>query len=288
MIFDIVCAMKHNIARIHPLKIVAQRPILFLVLFGLFLYLLNLPSSYTNDQINELFDPVTSKYGIKIVYKVGDDFFSNLPNPPIPAGPDRHSKVTPISHRVLARYPQILAKAFGKYPVHVIKDCLRAINFAGSIDQGGLKYGGSYDPFRRILYIVDNGYRNEDRSVYVVHHELSSLLLYSKSFFINPWTDINPPNFSYSYDTSDDGLKTYNNASSVGTVSDYEKGFMDSYGQTNFENDFNEYSAMIFTYPGKFKKIMDQYPRVRAKFRVWLDFYHKIDPIFTEAYLLGN
>lgn len=57
---------------------------------------------------------------------------------------------------------------------------------------------------------------------------------------------------------------------------------------TDFENDFNEYSAMIFTYPEKFKKIMNQYPRVRAKFEIWLDFYQKINPIFTEAYLLGG
>ena len=45
---------------------------------------------------------------------------------------------------------------------------------------------------------------------------------------------------------------------------------------------------MIFTYPEKFKKIMNQYPRVRAKFQVWLDYYHKIDPIFTEAYFFGK
>ncbi len=63
---------------------------------------------------------------------------------------------------------------------------------------------------------------------------------------------------------------------------------MDSYGQTNFENDFNEFSAMIFTYPDKFKKIMRRYPRVRAKFLVWLNFYHKIDPIFTEEYFFGK
>ena len=63
---------------------------------------------------------------------------------------------------------------------------------------------------------------------------------------------------------------------------------MDTYGQTEFENDFNEYSAMIFTYPEKFKKILHQYLRVRGKFKVWLDFYRMIDPIFTEEYLLGS
>ena len=74
----------------------------------------------------------------------------------------------------------------------------------------------------------------------------------------------------------------------VGSEEDYKNGFMSTYGKTEFENDFNEYAAMIFTHPHKFKKIMDQYPRVRGKFLLFLEFYHKIDPIFTEEYLLGE
>ncbi len=35
-------------------------------------------------------------------------------------------------------------------------------------------------------------------------------------------------------------------------------------------------------------KIMDQYPRVRNKFKIWLEFYHKIDPVFTEEYFFGE
>ena len=205
----------------------------------------------------------------------------------MPAGPEKHSKVEPIRHRVLLRYAGLLPKALEKYPVYVIKKYLKAIHFAGNINQDGFEYGGSYDPFRHILFIVDSGWEKDKRSYYTIHHELSSLFLARHSFFINPWTDHNPKNFKYSYEVTDDALKTYNSASSVGTNSDFEKGFMNTYGQTNFENDFNEYSAMILTYPKKFKEIMDKYPRVRGKFLVWLDFYQKIDPIFTEAYLFG-
>jgi hypothetical protein len=68
----------------------------------------------------------------------------------------------------------------------------------------------------------------------------------------------------------------------------YEKGIVTNYGITNFSNDFSEYSAMIFTYPEKFKEIMDQYPRVRGKFIVWQNFYQSIDPIFTEEYMFGK
>jgi len=244
--------------------------------------------TYSDEHIAAMFEPITSKYGIKIVYGIGDDFFSPLENPPIPAGPPKGSKVEPVRHRVLLRYPPLLQKAFNKYPVEVIKKYLNAIYFANEIDVDGLKVGGTYDPFRRIIYMVDNGGNNNTQSMYVFHHEFSSLLQKSHSFFVNPWTDNNPQEFSYLYDINKDRLQTYNRTSLLGAEADYEKGFMNTYGQTDFGNDFSEYSAMIFTYPQKFKKIMNKYPRVRGKFKVWLAFYQKIDPIFTEEYLLGE
>ncbi len=246
--------------------------------------------TFTKKEIDEAFEPVTSKYGIKMVYEIGDDFFSPLENPPIPAGPHRDSKVEPIRHRVLLRYPALLQKAFKKYPLEVIKNYLDAIYFSSEIDHDGLRYGATYDPFRRIIYLIDNGGLSDDYAISTFHHEFSSLLLARHSFFVNPWTDHNPEYFKYLFEseTNQKIREIYKSISLVGSEDDYKKGFVTDYGQTDFENDFNEYSAMIFTYPEKFKKIMTQYPRVRGKFLVWLEFYHNIDPIFTEGYLLGK
>jgi hypothetical protein len=268
---------------------IGKRPVMFLVLVVFFLYLQYLPESYNKDKINRLFEPITSEYEIEIVYEIGDDFFSPIENPPIPAGPARYSKVEPIKHRVLRRYPVLLKKAFEKYPVHVIKSHLNAIYFSGEINADGFKYSGTYDPFRKIVYMVDDGSKDDEKAMRTFHHEFSSLLLKSHSFFINPWTDNNLENFHYLGEIYD-SWKTMQKEVDISDESaeDYQKGFMNVYGQTNFGNDFNEYSAMIFTYPEKFKKIMNQYPRVRAKFKVWLEFYRKVDPIFTEAYLLGE
>jgi hypothetical protein len=246
--------------------------------------------TFTKEEIEALFKPITSKYGIRIVYKIGEDFFSPLKNPPIPAGPHRDSKVKPIYHRALVRYPDVLQRALAKYPAHVIKNHLNAIFFSREINHAGFKYGGSYDPFRRIVYLVDIGWQDIDSAQSAFHHEFSSLLLKSNSFFINPWTDHNPKGFKYLYDIYGNfkSLPSSIEIKGKGTKEDYEDGFVEDYGRTDFENDFNEYSAMIFTYPEKFKKIMNQYPRVRGKFKVWLEFYQKIDPIFTEEYLLGK
>lgn len=119
---------------------------------------------------------------------------------------------------------------------------------------------------------------------------LSNYSLYIETFFIKPWRDFNPENFTYFYEKYGNfkNLPSSIRISGKGSEEEYKNGFLDDYSMTNFENDFNSYSAMIFTYPDKFKKIMNQYPRVRAKFEIWLDFYQKIDSIFTEAYLLGE
>jgi hypothetical protein len=150
---------------------IGKRPVMFLVLVVFFLYLQYLPESYNKDKINRLFEPITSEYEIEIVYEIGDDFFSPIENPPIPAGPARYSKVEPIKHRVLRRYPVLLKKAFEKYPVHVIKSHLNAIYFSGEIDADGFKYGGTYDPFRKIVYLVDDGTKSNSDAVSTFHHE---------------------------------------------------------------------------------------------------------------------
>ncbi len=247
--------------------------------------------TYTAEQIEAMFQSITSKYGFDIVYEVDENFLSPLVNPAIPAGPSPDSKVIPIRHSVLANYPSILKRALGKYPINVIRKHLSAIHFAGEIDQNGFKYGGSYDPFRRILYIVNEGRKTEGLSIYIVHHEFSSLLLKLHTLLLNPWFEQNPKDFKYLddiYGNYKTMIKKNIKFKADDVKTNYEKGFVSDYGRTNFENDFNEYSAMIFTYPEKFKKIMNQYPRERGKFLVWLEFYHKIDPIFTEAYLLGE
>jgi hypothetical protein len=261
--------------------------VLMVLLVGNKLFLMYLNKTYPKEEIEAAFEPITTKYGIKIEYEIGDDFFSPLKNTPIPAGPHRGSKVKPIRHSVLMRYPDILQRAFSKYPVGVIKFYLSGIHFAGEIDQAGFKFSGSYDPFRRIVYLVDDG-ENTDEAISTFHHEFSSLLVSSNSFAVDAWTNQNPKDFKYLGDVLDTWEAANKVIQSVKDIECFEKGIVSGYGLTNYGNDFSEYSAMIMTYPEKFKKIMDKYPRVRGKFLIWQKFYQEIEPIFTEDYLFGK
>ncbi len=255
--------------------------ILLVLAVGGKLYFIYLHTTYTKEEIDACFEPITSKYGIKIVYKVDADFLSAWEESPI---------IKPIWPRVLVRYADILQTALERYPVQVIKNHLSTINFAGRITKkNGFNYGALYDPLKRSIYLIDSGFQAHDDGIYAFHHEFSSLLLQRNSFDTNLWTANNPKEFDYLYNTTKDPLKTYKSVSHLGgTEVDFEKGFMDTYAQTSVENDINEYAAMIFTYPQKFKKIMNKYPRVRGKFLVLLESYHNIDPTFTEVYLLGS
>lgn len=246
------------------------------------IHLLYLNKSFPKETIESSFVSLKKKYGIDFVYEIGDNFFSPLEVSIIPAGPPKSSKVKPIRHRALLKYPHILLTAFKKYPIGVIKKYLKSIYFSGEINDRGFYYAGSYDIFRRIIYLVNDGWQDDLRSEATFHHEFSSLLLKSHSLLLNPWFDQNPPGFEYNNNVELDrkfltGKKEY-----------YEKGFLNSYSLTWFENDFNEFSSMIFTYPKKFKQIMEKYPRIRGKFLVWLKLYQEVDPCFTEEYFFGS
>jgi hypothetical protein len=257
-----------------------------LIFIGLALLLLCCSRPYSKKQIDLLFEPITSKYGIEIVYEIDETF-----TPIWAGGGGAHAEyctLEPIKKHVLVLYPQILEEALAKYPVPVIKNYLNGVYFAGLLKDGVLYGGGTFDSTRRIVYLVDNGTKSVQQAMGTFHHEFSSLLLFRHGLLLNPWLEQHPEGFRYRSQMYEDSKDVYANTSLFGTKADYEKGFMNPYGQTNFENDFNEYAAMVFTYPEKFKQIMDQYPRVRCKFLVFLDFYQKIDPIFTEEYFFGT
>lgn len=257
-----------------------------IIFIGTLLFLFSCTKPYPKNEIDKLFEPIRLKYGIKIVYELDPGFEPTARG----GGQAKFSKIEPIDYRILARYAKYLHQAFSKYPNSVITAHLKYIYFAKTMAINGFRCGGTYDQFRKIVYLANNGSLEDDRAIANFHHEFSSILLSYHGFLINPWIDKNPQKFRYLQEQSANWTAIWKDIdfTGEGTEAAYRQGFMNNYSQTNFENDFNEYAAMIFTHPQRFKKIMNQYPRVRGKFLLFLDFYHKIDPIFTEAYLLNE
>jgi hypothetical protein len=140
----------------------------------------------------------------------------------------------------------------------------------------------------QIRHNLFNGLQQKSQFSHIFPYEFRSLLLRENSFWVDPWTNHHPKDCKYLDDFYDDWKEVEKVRVTITDDVFFQKGFVSNYGVTNFNNDFSEYSAMIFTHPQKFKEIMNQYPRVRGKFEVWLEFYQKIDPIFSQAYFLGE
>jgi hypothetical protein len=262
----------------------SPKKMILILLAGLSMILAGCGQRMTQAEIDTLFGDITKRYGVKVVCEVDDNFAPFLEE----GKQRRFEKVKRINADRLKRFPSILETVFRKYPTWIIRKNLSAIYLAKEIRDSGIHYGGTYDQFRRIVYLAGDGEFDDDDIIHIFHHEFSSILLKNNVFFLNLWYENNPEGFKYRAELVNSWKKSLVGTSLIGKPDDYEKGFLNTYGQTYFENDFSEYSGYIFARPEEFKKIMDRYPRVRAKFLVWLDFYHEIDPIFTEDYFFNG
>jgi hypothetical protein len=185
-----------------------------ILVFGVALIFFSCAKTYTKEDIDKVVALITSKYGTKIIYKINGDFA------PIRYGwaHAQFNRIEKIAPCILVKYPAKIAMAFDKYPVKVIKENINAIYFAKEMESNGLQYGGTYDSFRRIIYLVNDGEQTDDRSIAIIYHEFSSLLLYRYGFFTNPCLNQNPKGFKYRSDMYSSWEKAYNGTSLVGTI----------------------------------------------------------------------
>ena len=64
----------------------------------------------------------------------------------------------------------------------------------------------------------------------------------------------------------------------------YAAGFVHDYGMSDMENDFNTYAELAMTQPEKLIQLAEQYPKIKEKTRILVDFYNSLAPELA-AYL---
>lgn len=179
----------------------------------------------------------------------------------------------------------ILNKAIAKYPEDVLFVHLRKVYVLKSLAFFGIPYGGTST--RDVIYLTydnSNPERTTDYVEGVFHHEFSSVLLrkFTKHIDKRDWAALNPTDFCY----GQGGVE----AIKKGEASldfDYallELGFLNKYSQSDFEEDFNVFAQNLFCGGAQFWIIVDSFGKIREKTRQAIDFYHRIDPQFTEEY----
>lgn len=173
--------------------------------------------------------------------------------------------------------------AVSKYPQNLIQKEIRNIYLVGNLRFSGVYFTGTIS--NNVLYIANKANEDIQRTF---HHEFSSILLrnYAPFSFETKWKKISPELLNCKSTT----------AIKVGYFSLEQnahlliKGYLSAYSLSNWENDFNMYAENIFAGDPQFWKLVDDYPLIKVKTRLVIDFYQQVHPVFTENYfrLLEN
>jgi hypothetical protein len=229
------------------------------------------------------FTEIVKKYGISInINTEAADFFpeSWLQDP-------ENATAERMDPDELARMPRILARALSKYPVSVIQYNIQAINLAGWITIYETDFGATSSS--DIVYLTSTGVLDGYTDEVIeegFHHEFAHILKRNYDFPASAWDACNPPDFSY-YDS---GVKAIQNGfdSQEGDTELFEEGFLTEYSLAEQDEDFSTFSEWIFTYQLEFKPLIEEYPKLKKKFEVWLRFMKSVSRSFTEEMVLGR
>jgi len=176
-----------------------------------------------------------------------------------------------------------LYRTLARYPVRMIRRDLQGVVFAAKLVRpANVEIGGTYSD---ATVILANPYDRGRWLAEAFHHEFSSILMHKYGFPRDEWQGCNPPGFRYGQG-GDEALKTGKTA--PGSPKFYRQGFVEQYGQSDLENDFNTFTGLELGRPGEARRLIRTYPRLKAKWQVWIRFYHRIDGYFTEETVLGR
>ncbi len=183
---------------------------------------------------------------------------------------------------------EILNTSLGKYPEVVLKKNLKRIYVLKKLYFFGLEYGGTY--YRREIFLTNNGIKNGYTDQYIegtFHHEFSSVLIkrYGRFLDTEGWLKANPDDFSY----GKGGVEALRN-NTTGLKLDtalFNKGFLNEYSLSSFEEDLNCYAEYLFRNNPGFWQAWEVSEAIRRKTAILISFYHRIDPVFTEEYFKG-
>lgn len=193
----------------------------------------------------------------------------------------------PIAIAEIGRSKTIMVKALGKYPMAALSKDLKAVYFLKSMTFYDVGYGGTNST--DALYLTNNGSAQGYTDLYLeqtFHHEYSSILYRNHPSWINEknWTNTNITGFNYNDPENGVGAIRKNQSSQDLDTVLCRKGFLTQYSLSGLENDINTFAQNLFSPSPGFWQLVDQYPRINKKLKLLVEFYNRIDPVFTEDY----
>lgn len=221
---------------------------------------------------------IDARTGVPIKVEFDDVMF-----PPSWRIGDIDASAMPLKPNEHARSVRLVRDALALYPVILIQKNLRAVYVAEEFKFYGMAYGGtnSFDT----VYISNKGTGNGYSDSFIsrtFHHEFSSILLrnYGEKLDEEAWTEANRTRYGSG---GIEALRTgatetkYNERYNV-------DGFLNQYGSASLEEDFNTFAEAIFSGDKQFWSVCDRFYRIKTKTTLFIAFYNKLDPQFTEKY----
>lgn len=245
-----------------------------IILPFLFIGFMLIASSYPSDMY------VDERTSTEVFFSTAENMF-----PKHWYGNQIHAEAEPLERTERQRAILILDKAFDKYPETVLKHYLDRVYVLKSLKFFGVFYGGTNS--KNTIYLADDKHNPHYTNRFiegVFHHEFSSILIRSFPDFIQEeaWNSINPARFIY----GNGGISAILNGEASVSLDPklFEYGFLTKYSESAIEEDINVFAQNLFTGGNEFWLAVDTHAKIKKKARLLIDFYHQIDPIFTESY----
>ena len=185
----------------------------------------------------------------------------------------------------IERVKIIAFSALDKYTIKVLVENLKKIYFLNDFEFYGFDWGGTIVLPSETLYLVCYAWSLDYWIEKNIHHEFSHLLFYKYRYLFDEisWNNINPEGFSYLPGEGREALEKGMTSKEFDKKL-HETGFLFEYAQSGILEDIASFAENMFLDNPDFWHSIETYPKLKQKFGLVVDFYHSIDPTFTEEY----
>jgi hypothetical protein len=190
-------------------------------------------------------------------------------------------EIKPADPRTVATTLNGVEAALQQYPPGFVAKLIKAVFICGLLRMQG-EYAAGTNGRAWIIMASRAEYGLEglrELGFVTFHHELSSFVLRQDVTTWSKWIKFAPADRHYAEDPAG-AIRGANQPDPP-----LETGFLNAYGATNLENDFNIYAEEMFNHPQYMAALAQKYPLIRRKLDFVLATYVAIDPAFKPIFL---
>lgn len=217
-------------------------------------------------------------YGIRIGYGNPADFWAPPFKPEDTIVPG--IVMTPAKPRDAALALNGVEAALRQYPPGFVSKLIKAVFVSGELRMQGEIAGGTYGYAWVIISARSGRAAGDIRELgfEAFHHELSSFVLSADIGTRPRWSEFAPAGWNFAASAREQLLRAATKDPPLDT------GFLNAYGATSVENDFNMYAEVMFGFPDYVACLAQNYPLIRRKLDFVMQTYVAMDPAFTERF----